>query len=94
VPERRQEVTTEGGLDVAGNLASTSDTRKRMNDAGIDVSLSSRRIEARLKPLRKTGSQFIELHTGAFAEAFPTSSTVIMNCNGLSQARARLTRLA
>src|SRR5512147_2872267 len=39
VPERRQEVTTEGGLDVRGSLAALTDTRKRMNDTGIDVSL-------------------------------------------------------
>src|SRR5207245_5649227 len=39
VPERRQEVTTEGGLDVAGNLPSLTDARKRMTDAGIEVSL-------------------------------------------------------
>src|SRR6266436_4871187 len=39
VPERRQEVTTEGGLDVAGNLAAVTETRKRMNEAGIEVSL-------------------------------------------------------
>ena len=39
VPERRQEVTTEGGLDVAGNLAALTETRKEMNDSGIEVSL-------------------------------------------------------
>src|SRR5229473_1093844 len=39
VPERRQEVTTEGGLDVAASLAPLSETRKRLNDAGIEVSL-------------------------------------------------------
>src|ERR1035437_5869864 len=39
VPERRQEVTTEGGLEVAGNLPSLTETRKRMNDGGIEVSL-------------------------------------------------------
>src|SRR6185503_12356773 len=39
VPEKRTEVTTEGGLDVAGNLAALTATRKLMNDAGIDVSL-------------------------------------------------------
>src|SRR6266404_9104981 len=39
VPERRQEVTTEGGLDAANHVAALSETRKRMNDAGIDVSL-------------------------------------------------------
>src|SRR5256712_9183310 len=38
VPERRQEVTTEGGLDVAANERAVTDTRKRMTDAGIEVS--------------------------------------------------------
>src|SRR3954466_10556146 len=39
VPERRQEVTTEGGLDVASHLAALTETRKRMSGAGIEVSL-------------------------------------------------------
>src|SRR5881396_3172730 len=39
VPERRQEVTTEGGLDVVGNLQSLTETRKQMTDAGIELSL-------------------------------------------------------
>src|SRR6266571_5173348 len=39
VPERRQEVTTEGGLDVAANLVSLTQTRKRLNADGIEVSL-------------------------------------------------------
>jgi pyridoxine 5-phosphate synthase len=72
VPERRQEVTTEGGLDVAGNLAALTETRKKMNDGGIEVSLfiapDARQIEA----AAKVEAQFIELHTGAFAEAFET----------------------
>src|SRR6187431_1591172 len=38
VPERRQEVTTEGGLDARGNLQAITETRKRMNDRGIEVS--------------------------------------------------------
>src|SRR5882762_5621233 len=38
VPERRQEVTTEGGLDVVGNVASLTETRRKMNDSGIEVS--------------------------------------------------------
>src|SRR5713226_2866383 len=39
VPERRQELTTEGGLDVAGNVTALTNTRKKMNHAGIEVSL-------------------------------------------------------
>jgi pyridoxine 5-phosphate synthase len=70
VPERRQEVTTEGGLDVAGAEKSLTETRKKMNDAGIEVSLfiapDARQIEASAR----TGSQFVELHTGQFAEHF------------------------
>jgi pyridoxine 5-phosphate synthase len=70
VPERRQEVTTEGGLDVAGNEAALTDTRKRLNDRGIDVSLFIAPDPAQVEAAARTGSQFIELHTGAFAEHF------------------------
>jgi pyridoxine 5-phosphate synthase len=70
VPERRQEVTTEGGLDVAGNLGPLTETRKRLNEAGIDVSLFIAPDPRQIEAAARTGSQFIELHTGAFAEAF------------------------
>src|ERR1051325_494221 len=70
VPERRQEVTTEGGLDVVGNLAALTETRKKMNDAGIEVSLFIAPEPSQIEAAAKTGSGFIELHTGAFAEEF------------------------
>jgi len=70
VPERRQEVTTEGGLDVRGNLAALTETRKRMNGDGIDVSLFIAPDGRQIQAAAETGSQFIELHTGAFAERF------------------------
>ena len=70
VPERREEVTTEGGLDVAGQLAALAATRCRMNDAGIDVSLFIAPDPAQIEASARTGAQFVELHTGAFAEAF------------------------
>ena len=70
VPEKRQEVTTEGGLDVVGNLMKLTDTRKRMNDGGIEVSLFIAPDSAQVEAAARTGSQFIELHTGAFAEGF------------------------
>jgi pyridoxine 5-phosphate synthase len=70
VPERRLEVTTEGGLDVAGNLQAITETRKRMNDGRIEVSLFIAPDPAQIEAAARTGSQFIELHTGAFAEAF------------------------
>jgi pyridoxine 5-phosphate synthase len=72
VPERRQEVTTEGGLDAAGQCASLSETRKRLNDAGIEVSLFIGPDSSQVEAAAKIGSQFIELHTGAFAESAHT----------------------
>jgi pyridoxine 5-phosphate synthase len=70
VPERRLEVTTEGGLEVAGNLQAITETRKRMNDAGIEVSLFIAPDPKQIEAAARTGSQFIELHTGSFAEAY------------------------
>lgn len=70
VPERRQEVTTEGGLDVAGNLKALTETRKKMNDRGIEVSLFIAPDPKQIAAAAKIGAQFIELHTGQFAETF------------------------
>jgi len=70
VPERRLEVTTEGGLDVVANEKAIADTRKKMNNAGIEVSLFITPDEKQIEASARTGSQFIELHTGAFAEEF------------------------
>lgn len=70
VPERRQEVTTEGGLDAAGQLAALKETRQRMNDAGIDVSLFIAPDPVQVDASMAIGAQFIELHTGAYAEHF------------------------
>lgn len=70
VPEKREEVTTEGGLDVSGNESVIADTTKRLNDAGIDVSLFIDPDPRQIEASARTGAQFIELHTGSFAEAF------------------------
>jgi pyridoxine 5-phosphate synthase len=70
VPERRLEVTTEGGLDVVENEKAITGTRKKMNDAGIEVSLFIAPDVEQIEAAARTGSQFIELHTGAFAEEF------------------------
>jgi pyridoxine 5-phosphate synthase len=70
VPERRTEVTTEGGLDCVGQLATLTVTRERMNRAGIEVSLFIAPDAAQIEAAARIGCQFIELHTGAFAEAF------------------------
>jgi pyridoxine 5-phosphate synthase len=70
VPEKRQEVTTEGGLDVAGHFEALTRTRKRMNDEGVEVSLFIAPEPGQIEAAARAGSQFIELHTGSFAEAF------------------------
>ena len=70
VPERRQEVTTEGGLDAAAQPGALAETRKRLNDAGIEVSLFIDPDAPQVEAAAKVGAQFIELHTGAFAESF------------------------
>lgn len=70
VPERRLEVTTEGGLDVVGNEQALSETSRKMRDAGIEVSLFIAPDPKQIEAAARTGSQFIELHTGQFAEHF------------------------
>jgi len=70
VPERRLEVTTEGGLDVIDQEVPLAETRKRLNDAGIEVSLFIAPEAGQIEAAATTGAQFVELHTGAFAEAF------------------------
>ena len=70
VPEKRTEVTTEGGLEVVAAEKSLTETRKRMNDAGIEVSLFVAPDEKQIEASARVGSQFVELHTGQFAEEF------------------------
>lgn len=70
VPERRVEVTTEGGLDVVAHEKALLETRRKMNDAGIDVSLFIAPDLGQVEAAARIGAQFIELHTGAFAEKF------------------------
>jgi len=69
VPERREEITTEGGLDVAAHRAATAEAVARLHDAGIVVSLfidpSPRQIEC----AAGLGVAAVELHTGGYANA-------------------------
>ncbi len=70
VPERRQEITTEGGLDVVRQRKALAVTRRRMNDAGIEVSLFITPDVEQVEASAEIGAQFIELHTGQYAEHF------------------------
>lgn len=75
VPERRLEVTTEGGLDVVAAEKTLAETRKKMNDAGIEVSLFIAPEEKQIEASARVGTQFVELHTGKFADAFSQAGT-------------------
>ena len=55
---------------MAGNWLALAETRRRMNDAGIEVSLFIAPDPEQMEAAARMGSQFIELHTGAFAENF------------------------
>jgi pyridoxine 5-phosphate synthase len=69
VPERREEVTTEGGLDVAGQVDRMTVVVTQLQTAGIPVSLFIDADPAQIQASAKSGAKFIELHTGSYAEA-------------------------
>ena len=69
VPERRRELTTEGGLDVAGQLAKVRAACARLADAGIAVALFVDPDPRQLAACRKSGAPHLEIHTGAYADA-------------------------
>ncbi|MCL2923725.1 MAG: pyridoxine 5'-phosphate synthase [Trichodesmium sp. MAG_R04] len=69
VPERREEVTTEGGLDVVGNLPQMGEVVAKLQGAGIPVSMFIDAEKAQIQASAQIHAQFIELHTGAYARA-------------------------
>jgi len=70
VPENRAEVTTEGGLDVAGQVDAIAAAAATLGQAGIEVSLFIDPDPVQIEAAAATGSPFIELHTGAYAEGY------------------------
>jgi len=73
VPENRQEVTTEGGLDVVGNRDRVRACVDAMNAAGIKASLFIDPDEPQIELSAKIAAPYVELHTGAYAHAFHTA---------------------
>ena len=69
VPERRQELTTEGGLDVAHQLQRIRDVTARLHERDIRVSLFVDPIAGQVDASREAGADFIEIHTGEYANA-------------------------
>ncbi len=72
VPEKRQELTTEGGLDIAGQLERGKNFVKPLVEAGIEVSLFIDPDVKQVTAAFETGAQLIELHTGQYSNAFGT----------------------
>lgn len=68
VPEKREELTTEGGLDVAGQISRTRDVVAELTEAGIQVSLFVDADIRQLEAAREVGAPLVELHTGHYAE--------------------------
>lgn len=69
VPEKREELTTEGGLDVKGQFDKVKDAVERLTAIGAKVSLFIDADEAQIKASAEAGAPYIEIHTGHYAEA-------------------------
>ena len=69
VPEKREELTTEGGLDVVGQLEKIKAATNKLSDAGIKVSLFVDADREQIMAAKECGAPFVELHTGQYAEA-------------------------
>jgi pyridoxine 5-phosphate synthase len=69
VPEKRAEITTEGGLDVAADLARITDGVRELTAGGIRVALFIAPDPQQVEAARRSGAPVIELHTGSYAEA-------------------------
>lgn len=73
VPEKREELTTEGGLNVADNQQRMNDVCARLGEAGIEVSLFIDPEERQIDAAFKAGAPVIEIHTGLYADAETSS---------------------
>jgi len=70
VPERREERTTEGGLDVVGGHNHIAPIVRKLTEAGSRVSLFIEAVESQIRAAASTGAAVVEFHTGAYAHAF------------------------
>lgn len=74
VPEKREEITTEGGLDVLGNRDRIGAAMTRLQEAGIEVSLFIDPVTEQIAAADELGADAVELHTGAYADASSTEA--------------------
>lgn len=92
VPERREEVTTEGGLDVAGNLVWIENVIKQLHDHNIVASLFIDPDIQQIKAAVRCGADYVELHTGQYANAEDLSAIAdeIEKLRSMAMAAAKL----
>ncbi|RZL01236.1 MAG: pyridoxine 5'-phosphate synthase [Rubrivivax sp.] len=90
VPERRQEITTEGGLDVLGQLPRVKDACTRLAAVGARVSLFIGADPAQIEAVAQAGAPCVELHTGALANAWWAGDAVALQAE-LQRLQAGLT---
>ncbi len=90
MPERREEVTTEGGLDLAAHRDAIGESIRRLHDAGITVSLFIDPDPRQIELARELGADAVELHTGCYANA--ARSRQMQELLKLSQAAAAVRR--
>ncbi len=76
VPERREELTTEGGLDVVGQQSKMHDACQRLAEAGVTVSLFIDPDKKQIDAALACGAPVVELHTGAYAEATSQAAAI------------------
>jgi pyridoxine 5-phosphate synthase len=74
VPEKRQELTTEGGLDVRLNAQSLEKAIARLHDGGILTSIFIDSDSDQIKAANRIGADYVEIHTGSFADALDWKS--------------------
>jgi len=88
VPERREERTTEGGLDVAGQAAAIGRVTDKLQSAGVKVSLFIAADDAQIDASKRLGVDQVELHTGEYANAVGRAAAEELAALGRGAARA------
>ncbi|MDD5717429.1 MAG: pyridoxine 5'-phosphate synthase [Sulfuricurvum sp.] len=77
VPEKREEVTTEGGLDVTGHFDQILITINKLKDAGIEISLFIDPTREAVETSERLGAEWVELHTGSYANLYAMRHTAL-----------------
>jgi len=92
VPEKRQEVTTEGGLDVVGNYESILNTIKNLKANEIEVSLFVDPTREAIEVSKRLGAEWVELHTGSYANLYAMRHSALPHSHHAIESMKNLSR--